>query len=134
MVMVDVRLNAKRISTPFEVKIVSNKLVFSAVFIYDICLPAKEFIYQCSLEFLELCAKTSIDGSSHIREIFPCIDAVAPVVQAKLMIHCIQIIVEFLSEIFYKLLLNIFSGSSVIFCFVIYLETNDTFSVCSAFH
>ena len=134
MIMVYIRLHAKGISTPFKVKIMCDKLIFSAIFIYDICLPAQEFIYQCPLELLKFCTKASIDSSSYIREIFPCIDAVTPIIQTKLMIHCIQIVVEFLSEIFYKLLLNIFSGSSIIFGFIIYLETNNTFSVCGTFH
>ena len=50
------------------------------------------------------------------------------------MIHGIQIIIEFLTEIFHKFLLHIFTCCSVILSLIIYLETNDTFSVCSAFH
>ena len=46
----------------------------------------------------------------------------------------IQIIIEFLTEIFYKFLLNIFTCCPVILSFIIYLEANNTFSVCSAFH
>ena len=40
MVMVYIRLYSIGISPPFKVKIMSDKLIFSAVFIYDICLPA----------------------------------------------------------------------------------------------
>ena len=50
------------------------------------------------------------------------------------MIHGIQIIVEFFSQIFYKSQLHIFSRSAVIFRLIIHLKTNDTFPVSTDLH
>ena len=68
------------------------KLVFSSIFIYNISLPAEEFVHQSSLEFLKFCAKASVDGSAHIWKILPGVDSIAPVIQAKFVIQGIQII------------------------------------------
>ena len=50
------------------------------------------------------------------------------------MIQCIKIVVEFFSKVFDKTKLNIFTRSSVIFRFIVKLESDHTFSVCRNFH
>ena len=132
MKMVYIRLNAIGISTPLKIQIMGYKLVFSSIFIYNISLPAEEFVHQSSLEFLKFCAKASVDGSAHIWKILPGVDSIAPVIQAKFVIQGIQIIMEFFTNIFHKLLLHVFSSSSVIFRLIIQLETDDALSMCCA--
>ena len=134
MQMVYIRLNAIGISTPLKIQIMGYKLVFSSIFIYNISLPAEEFVHQSSLEFLKFCAKASIDRTTYIWKILPCIDSIAPIIQAKFIIHGIQIIMEFFTNIFHKLLLHIFASSSVIFRLIIQLETNDALSMCCTLH
>ena len=132
--MIDIRLYTVRISSPLKIEIVCDKLLRSLVFRHNVCLPAKEFIYQCSLIFFKFCTKTTVDRTSHIREIFPRIDTVAPVIQPEFMIHGIQVILEFLTQIFYKAKLYILSGRSIIFRLIVYLKTDHTFPVCRHFH
>ena len=134
MQMVYIRLNAIGISTPLKIQIMGYKLVFSSIFIYNISLPAEEFVHQSSLEFLKFCAKASVDGSAHIWKILPGVDSIAPVIQAKFVIQGIQIIMEFFTNIFHKLLLHVFSSSSVIFRLIIQLETDDALSMCCELH
>ena len=111
-----------------------DKLIFPCILFHNIRLPLQIIIHQRSLELLELCAKASVDCSTHIREILPRVDPVTPVIQTKRLIHRIQIIVELCAKIFYKLLLHIFSCCIIIFCLIIQLETNHTFSVRRHFH
>ncbi|CDB78319.1 unknown [Blautia sp. CAG:237] len=132
--MVYIRLHAVGISSPLKIQIVGDKLVFSLIFRNNRCLPAQEFFHQTSLVFFKLCPQTSIDRTAHIRKIFPGIDAIAPVIQTEFMIHGIQIIMKFLPEIFHKTKLHVFACSSIIFRFIIKLESDHTFSVCRNFH
>ena len=134
MKMVYIRLNAIGISTPLKIQIMGYKLVFSSIFIYNISLPAEEFVHQSSLEFLKFCAKASIDRTTHIWKILPCINSIAPIIQAEFVIQGIQIIMEFFTNIFHKLLLHVFSSSSVIFRLIIQLEADDALSMCCALH
>ena len=78
--MVHIRLHAVGITSPLKIQIVSDKLIFSLIFGNNRCLPAKEFFHQTSLVFFKLRTQTSIDRATHIRKIFPCIDAIAPVI------------------------------------------------------
>ncbi len=132
--MTDIRLNSIRISPPFKIKVVGNKLSFPPVLIHNICLPAKKLVYQHPLKFFKFRPQTSVNGSSHIRKILPRIDTVAPIVQPEFIVHGIQAVAEFPSQILYKFLLYVFPRSSVILCLIIKLETNDAFSVRSTFH
>ena len=134
MIMIHFWLYTKGITSPVKIKIVCNKLILSGILPHNICLPFQIIIHQCSLEFLKFCPQAAVDGSPHIREIFPCIDPVTPVIQTKLIIQSIQIILELVSQIFYKLLLYISACSIVVFRLIIQLKTNDTFSVSRHFH
>ena len=111
-----------------------DKLIFPCILFHNIRLPLQIIIHQRSLKLLELRTKTSVNCSTHIRKIFPRIDPVTPVVQSKRLIHRIQIIVKLCSQVFYELLLHIFSRSVIIFCLIIQLEADHTFSVCRHFH
>jgi len=86
MEMINIWLHSIRKSTPLKIKIMCNKLILSFVFIHNICLPAKEPVNQGSLEFFKFCAKASIDRTTYIREIFPGIDPIAPIVKAEFII------------------------------------------------
>ena len=132
--MIYIRLNSIGVSSPLKIQIMGNKLFFSAVFIYNIRLPAKKFVHQGSLEFLKFRAKASVDSSAHIREILPGVDPVAPIIQSEFVIQGIQIVMEFFPKIFHKLLLHIFARSSVVFRLIVQLKTDDAFPVGSAFH
>ena len=83
---INIWLHSIRKSTPLKIKIMCNKLILSFVFIHNICLPAKEPVNQGSLEFFKFCAKASIDRTTYIREIFPGIDPIAPIVKAEFII------------------------------------------------
>ena len=50
-----------------------------------------------AIKYFKFCSKASVDRTSYIWKIFPCIDTVAPVIQSEFMVHRIQIIVEFFS-------------------------------------
>ena len=134
MFMIHHRLYSVGISPPVKIKVMGDKLIFPCILFHNIRLPLQIIIHQRSLELLELCAKASVDCSTHIREILPRVDPVTPVIQTKRLIHRIQIIVELCAKIFYKLLLHIFSCCIIIFCLIIQLETNHTFSVRRHFH
>ena len=111
-----------------------DELIFSCILFHNIRLPLQIIIHQRSLKLLELRTKTSVNCSTHIRKIFPRIDPVAPVVQSKRLIHRIQIIVKLCPQVFDELFLHIFSRSVIIFCLIIQLEADDTFSVCRHLH
>ena len=125
--MIHIRLYTIRMPSPFQIKIMRYKLSGTAVFFYNIRLPSQKIVYQHPLKFLELCSKTAINRPSYIWKILPCVNAVTPIIQPKCRIHNIQIVMELLSEVFYKLLLHIPAGCSIVLCLIIYLKTNDTF-------
>ena len=128
--MVYIRLHTVGISSPLKIQIVGDKLVFSLIFGNNRCLPAQKFFHQTSLIFCKLCPQTSIDRTAHIRKIFPGIDTIAPVIQTEFVIQSVQIILKFLPEIFHKTELHILACGSIIFRFIIKLESDHTFAVC----
>ena len=128
--MIYIRLHTVGISSPLKIQIVGDKLVFSLIFRNNRCLPAQEFFHQTSLVFFKLCPQTSIDRTTHIRKIFPGIDTIAPVIQTEFVIQSVQIIMKFLPEIFHKAELHILACGSIIFRFIIKLESDHTFAVC----
>ena len=132
--MIHFWLYTKGITPPVKIKIVCDKLILSGILPHNLCLPVQIIIHQCPLEFFKFCPQASVDCSPHIREIFPCIDPITPVIQTKLFIQSIQIIMELFSQIFYKLFLHIPACSIIVFCLIIQLETDDTFSVGRHFH
>ena len=134
MLVIHHRLYPVGIPSPVKIKVMRDKLVFPRILLHNIRLPLQIIIHQCSLELLEFRTETSIDRSAHIRKILPRIDPVAPVIQSKRLIHRVQIVVKFRPQIFYKLLLHIFSRSVIIFRLIIQLEADHTFSVCRHFH
>ena len=106
--MIHIRLNSIGISSPFKIQIMSDKLILSAVFIYDRRLPAQKLLHLKPLELFKLRAQTSVNGSPDVREVLPGVDPVAPVIQTELRIQRIQIIMELIPQILYKFLLNVF--------------------------
>ena len=132
--MVHIRLHAVGITSPLKIQIVSDKLIFSLIFGNNRCLPAKEFFHQTSLVFFKLRTQTSIDRATHIRKIFPCIDAIAPVIQTEFVIHGVQIIMKFLTKVFHEPKLYIPACCSIIFCFIIQLKSNHTLTMCRNLH
>ena len=128
------RLYSVGISPPVKIEVMGDELIFPCILFHNIRLPLQIIIHQRSLKLLELRTKTSVNCSTHIRKIFPRIDPVAPVVQSKRLIHRIQIIVKLCPQVFDELFLHIFSRSVIIFCLIIQLEADDTFSVCRHLH
>ena len=134
MEMIHIRLHPVGIAPPLEVEIVGDKLIFSLILLYNLCLPFQIFVYKASLKFFKLCPQASIDSSSHIREVFPGVNPVAPVVKAELPVHLVQVSLKLFSQIFDKFLLDVLPCRSIIFRLIIQLEPNDTFSVSRMLH
>ena len=131
--MIVCRLNAVRISAPLKIQIVCDKLIRTGIFFYNIGLPGQKLGNQSTAELVKFSAKTSVDGSTHIREIFPVIHTVAPVIQTKSRIHGIGASVKFFLQILYKRRLYVRTCGIIIFCLIIQLETDDAFASLADF-
>ena len=131
--MVICRLYTIRISTPLKIQIMCDKLIRAGILFYNIGLPGQKFGNQSTAELVKFSTKASIDGSTHIREIFPVIHTITPVIQTKRCIHGIGASVKFFLQIFHKCRLHIRACGIIIFCLIIQLETDDTFASLADF-
>ncbi|MNW60208.1 hypothetical protein D3C74_381730 [compost metagenome] len=127
--MIHIPLNAVGISTPIEIKVLGNKLSFLFVFIHDPHLPSQKVGYQLPLELGKLSTQTTVNRSYNRREVFPAIDPITPVIEAKFLVKLIQR-AELVPHIFDELQLYIISGRIVMFRLVIRLITDDRW-VCA---
>ena len=132
-IVVNIRLDTVRVSGPVEVKVMGDKLVGTGVFPDDGSLPGQIIGNQTALEFLKFRRETAVDGSSHIRDIFPCVHPVAPVVKTK---SCVQSVgrTEFIPQIPDKHPLDIIACGTVIFGFVIDLVADDCRMIADMLH
>ena len=97
--VVDGRLHAEGIATPFEIEIVGDELVVMSVFAHNIGLPLQEGTHLIATELVEFAAEGLVNRSGHIREVLPGIDAVRPVVKTEAMVQLVQIAIELLIQI-----------------------------------
>ena len=97
--VVDGRLHAEGIATPFEIEIVGDELVVMSVFAHNIGLPLQEGTHLIATELVEFAAEGLVNRGGHIREVLPGIDAVRPVVKTEAMVQLVQIAIELLIQI-----------------------------------
>lgn len=117
--MVDGRLHAEGIATPFEIEVVSDELVVMSVFTHDIGLPLQESTNLITTELVKLTTKRLVDRGGHIREVLPRIDAVRPVVKTEVMVQLVQIAIELLIQILDEQALHVVGHGLVVLGFVI---------------
>ena len=111
-----------------------NKLVGSGIFGYDGTLPCEEVRHEPSLKFLIFRTERTVDCAAYIREIIPCVNAVAPIVQTEVVIESVKVAVILLVHIIYEFLLRIFAACVIRFCFVVKLEADDVLIRGDFFH
>ena len=95
-VLVDLRLIADGMVCPVVVEVLCDELIRALVSGNARSLPCYKSGHKLTLELGIFSGKAFIDRATDIREIFPCGDAVAPVVQPELAIEFIDIRVFFL--------------------------------------
>ena len=123
--MVDGRLHAEGITTPFEIEIVGNELVVVRIFAHDVGLPLQEGAHLVAAELVELTAEGFVDGRGHIREVLPGVHTIGPVVEAKVMVHLIEVAIEFLVQVFDEQTLHVVGDRIVVLGLVIHLIADD---------
>lgn len=132
--LIDFRLQSERVVSPFIVKVLCNKLIGAAIFLYDGALPCEEIRYEFSLKLLIFGAQRAVDGTAHIGKVFPRVDTVAPIIQSEGVIQCIQIVIKFLFHVVNKFLLCVFAAGVVGFRFIVKLEADDMLVGRDFFH
>src|SRR5699024_4252702 len=131
LVMVNVRLHPVGIAVlrdigpeflPFKIQIVGNELIFPLVFPDQIRLPHQIIRCHLSLKRRKLRGKTAVDTASHVGEILPVMNRVAPVCKSEGLVQILRGLKFFfhgLSECGLYLPAHI----SVVFCLIINLES-----------
>ena len=117
--VVDGRLHAEGIATPFEIEIVGDELVVMSVFAHNIGLPLQEGTHLIATELVEFAAEGLVNRGGHIREVLPGIDAVRPVVKTEAMVQLVQIAIELLIQILDEQALHVVGHGLVVLGFVI---------------
>ena len=123
--VVDGRLHAVGVSTPFEIEVVGDELVVMRVFAHDVGLPLQEGAHLVAAELVEFAAQGLVDGGGHVREVLPGVDAVGPVVEAEVVVELVQIAVELLAQILDEQALHVFGDGIVVFRLVVHLVADD---------
>ena len=123
--MVDGRLHAVGVATPFEVEVVGDELVVMRVFAHDVGLPLQEGAHLVAAELVEFAAQGLVDGGGHVREVLPGVDAVGPVVEAEVVVELVQIAVELLAQILDEQALHVIGDGIVVFRLVVHLVADD---------
>ena len=101
---------------PFEIKIVCDKLVFAKIRFDDLPLPHQEVCCDRAQIPFKFGPKAPVDGPPYIRDIFPGINAIAPVVQTESTVAGFGAVVEFLFQITDESLLNTWIDPSCGLC------------------
>ena len=103
----------------------SDELIRTAVFPHDFRLTHEKIRHLLPLECFKCTAKASVDGSDHAGKFLPGIDPVAPVVQAEIPVHLLQVSVVALPHMADKHLLHVFAAGAEMLGFIIKLKADD---------
>ncbi len=123
--VINVRLNPIGIISPFKVKIMRHKLIWQLVLINQSNLPFKVLGDETSPILIKFGLQATINRPIHRWKIFPRINTIAPVIQSEFIVKRFQIIVKCPLNHLNKSLLDILTGGSVIFSFIVNLIADD---------
>ena len=88
--VIHLRLDTEGPAAPFIVEILCDELVIVQVLLDNARLPQEEVFDRPAAELVKSGSETAIDGATHIGEVFPAVDAVAPVIEPKRAVESLK--------------------------------------------